>query len=73
MDHANWIFPSILHQCFNYVEDDTTVQMVSAEKQPFKGVENYFTDALLYQKIGKTSKDPLPDNDDSGNEADSES
>ena len=43
-----------------------------AEKQPFKGVENYFTDALLYQ-IDKTSKEPLPDNDDSGNEADSES
>ena len=38
-----------------------------------KGVENYFTDALLYQEIGKTSKEPLPDNDDSGNEADSES
>jgi len=71
--HANWIVPSNLHQCFKYVEDDTTVQTVFAEKQPFKGVENYFTDALLYQEIGKTSKEPLPDNDDSGNEADSES
>ena len=38
-----------------------------------KGVENYFTDALLYQEIGKTSKESLPDDDDSGNEADSES
>ena len=47
--------------------------MVFAEKQPFKGVENYFTDALLYQEIGETSKEPLLDNDDSGNEADSES
>jgi len=55
------------------MEDDTTVQMVFPEKQPFKGVENYFTDALLYQEIGKTSKEPLPDNDDSGNETDSES
>jgi len=35
-------------------------------------VKNYFTDALLYQKIGKVSKEPLPDNDDSGNEADLE-
>jgi len=43
------------------------------EKQPFKGVKNYFTDALLYQEIGKASKEPLPDDDDSGNEADSES
>jgi len=36
-------------------------------------VENYFTDALLYQEIDKTSKEPLPDNDDSGKEVDSES
>ena len=47
--------------------------MVFAEKQPFKGVENYFTDALIYQEISETSKEPLPDNDDSGNEADSKS
>ena len=71
--YANWIIPSTLHQCFKYVEDDATVQTVFAEKQPFKGVENYFTDALLYQETGETSKEPLPDNDDSGNEADSES
>jgi len=36
-------------------------------------VENYFTDTLLYQKIGKASKESLPDDDDSGNEVDSES
>ena len=55
------------------MKDDATVQTVFAEKQPFKGVENYFTDALLYQEIGETSKEPLPNNNDSGNEADSES
>jgi len=71
--HANWIIPSNLHQCFKYIEDDTTVQTVFAEKQPFKGVENCLTDALLYQEIGKTSKEPLPEHDDSGNETDSES
>jgi len=36
-------------------------------------VENYFTDALLHQEVSEMSKDLLPDNDDSGNEADSES
>ena len=36
-------------------------------------MENYFTDALLYQETGETSKEPLPDDDDNGNEADSES
>ena len=64
---------STLHQCFKYVEDDATVRTVFAEKQPFKGVKNYFTDALLYQEVSETSKESLPDNDDSGNEADSES
>ena len=73
MDPANWIVPSTLHQCFKYIEDDATVRTVFAEKQPFKGVKNYFTDALLYQETSETSKEPLPDNDDSGNEADSES
>ena len=43
-----------------------------AEKQPFKEVENYFTDALLYQKADKVAKESLLENDDSGNEEDSE-
>jgi len=46
--------------------------MVFAEKQPFKGVENYFTNALLYQEADKVAKEPLLESDDSGNEADSE-
>ena len=71
--HANWIVLSTLHQCFKYVEDDATIRTIFAEKQPFKGVKNYFTDALIYQEVSETSKDSLPDNDDSGNEADSES
>ena len=36
-------------------------------------MKNYFTDALLYQEVGETSKESLPNNDDSGNETDSES
>jgi len=36
-------------------------------------VENYFTDALLYQEIGETLKESLSDDDDSSNEVDSES
>ena len=67
--HANWIVPSTLHQCFKYVEDDATVRMVFAEKQPFKRVENYFTDALLYQEADKVAKEPLLESDDSGNKA----
>jgi len=36
-------------------------------------VKNYFIDALLYQEVNETSKDSLPNNDDSGNDVDSES
>ena len=46
--------------------------MVFAEKQPFKGVENYFTDALLYQEANEVAKEPLLEDDDSDNEVDSE-
>ena len=49
------------------------VQTVFAEKQPFKGVENYFTDIFLYEEANKVAKEMLLEDDDSGNEADSES
>jgi len=55
--HANWIIPSTLHHYFKYVEDNATVRTVFAEKQPFKGVENYFTDVLLYQEANKVAKE----------------
>jgi len=54
------------------VKDNATVRTVFAEKQPVKGVENYFTDALLYQEANKVAKEPLLEGNDSGNEPDSE-
>ena len=36
-------------------------------------MENYFTDALLYQEANKVSNESLPENNDSDNEADLES
>jgi len=48
-------------------------ELSSLRSNHSKGVENYFTDALLYQEVSEMSKDSSPDNDDSGNEADSES
>ena len=41
--------------------------------QSFKRVENYFTDSLLYKENGKVVKKSLPNDINSGNEADSES
>jgi len=46
--HANCIIFYTLHQCFKYVDDNAMVWMVFAEKQQFKGVKKYFTNALLY-------------------------
>jgi len=64
--------PFTLYQCFKYVDDKTMVRMVFAEIQPFKRVENYFTDSLLYRENGKVVEKLLPDDIDSANEANSE-
>ena len=49
------------------------VRTVFTEMQLFKGVENYFTDPLLYKENIRVVEKLLPDDIDSGNEADSES
>ena len=49
------------------------VRTVFTEMQPFKRVENYFTDYLLYRENDKVVNKLWPDDIDSGNEADSES
>jgi len=36
------------------------------------GVENFFTDSLLYQDSLKVVENPSPEDPDSGNEADAE-
>src|SRR4051812_13876629 len=48
--HRNHIVPSTLHQVMKYVDAQGQVRTLVAEQCPFKGVENYFTDALLYQE-----------------------
>ena len=46
--------------------------MLIAEKHPFKGVENYFIDSLLYQDSLETDENSKTEELDSGNEADVE-
>src|SRR4051812_44509355 len=48
--HRNHIVPSTLHQVMKYVDAQGQVHILIAEQRPFKGIENYFTDALLYQE-----------------------
>src|SRR3954469_17922141 len=70
--HKNHIMPSTLHQVMKYVDAQGQVCTLVAEQRPFKGVENYFTDALLYQdahEVVVQHKEEL----DLGNEADRES
>jgi len=43
-----------------------------AERHPLKGVENYFTDFLLYQNSLEMDENPQPEEPDYGNEADIE-
>lgn len=53
-----------------YVNQDGDVRTLVVDKQPFKGVENYYTDALLYTDSCKA--DPRPKELDSGDEVDIE-
>ena len=55
-----------------YIDESGRVQTLIAERHPFKGVENYFTDSLLYQESVETDEVPQPEEPDSGNEADTE-
>src|SRR2546429_285069 len=48
--HRNHIVTSTLHQVMKYVDDQGQVRTLVAEQRPFKGVEKYFTDVLLYQE-----------------------
>src|SRR5436190_19342522 len=70
--HRNHIVPSTLHQVMKYVDAQGQVHTLVAEQRPFKRVENYFTDALLYQEAHEVvmqEKEEL----ELGNKADRES
>lgn len=53
-----------------YINHDGKVRILVANKQPFKGVENYYTDAPLYMDPWKV--DLQPEVPDSNNEVDTE-
>jgi len=50
--------------------DEGEVRRLIAKKHPFKGIENYFTDSLLYQDSLETAENPSPEDPDFGNEVD---
>ena len=68
IDHHNSVVPSILHQVMKYANEQGRVRTLVAERHLFKGVENYFTDSLLYQDSLETDENLQPEELDSGNE-----
>ena len=55
-----------------YVDEDGKVRMLIAKRNLFKGVENYFTDSLLYQDSLDIDENPYREEPDPSNEADME-
>ncbi|KAJ6841569.1 uncharacterized protein M6B38_306780 [Iris pallida] len=51
--HDYMIVPSMLHQCFKYVDKYGFVRTKFADIDPFKGVESYYSDSCLYEKSKK--------------------
>ena len=70
--HRNSIILSTLHQVIKYVDEGRKVRILIAERHPFKGVENYLTDSLIYQDSLEADENPHPEEPDSGNKADME-
>ena len=55
-----------------YIGEDEKVRTLIEERHPFKGIENYFTDSLLYLDSLEADENPHPKEHDSGNETDIE-
>lgn len=68
--HRNGIAPSTFNQVMKYVDDWGKVQTLIIDQHQFKGIENYFTNSLLYQDQLESS--PKLEGPDFSNEADIE-
>jgi len=55
-----------------YIDEDRKVRTLIAKRYPFKGVESYFTESLLYQDSLEMNTNPQPEEPDSSNKADIE-
>ena len=70
--HRNSIVPSTLHQVMKYIDGSGKVRTLIAERHPFKGIENCFTNSLLYKDSLGPNENSQLEEPDSGNEADTE-
>ena len=53
-----------------YVGEDERLKTLITKRHPFKGVENYFTDSLLYQDSLEVDENSYQEELNSGNKAD---
>lgn len=53
--YTNMVVLSTLYQYMEYVDEDGEMHILIVEKQSFKGVENYFTNTLLYVESAKVA------------------
>jgi len=70
--HCNAIVLFTLHQEMKYIGEARKVRTLIFERHSFKGIENYFTDSLLYQEFLEVDENPHPEEPISRNEADME-
>lgn len=61
-----------LHQVMKYADEEGEIITLITKKQPFKGVENYFTNSLIYRYSLETTENPPLEDRNSNNEADIE-
>ena len=69
MDSSQLRRPLYSPSSHEVIDGDGKVRTLITERHPFKRIENYFTDSLLYQDSLKTDKNPQPEELDSDNEA----
>jgi len=58
MDSSLLNVPFTLHQVIKYTDRDGKIRTLIAERHPFKGEENYFTDSLLYIDSPEMNENP---------------
>ncbi|XXG82944.1 hypothetical protein AAC387_Pa10g0816 [Persea americana] len=51
--HENHVIPSMLHQCFKYVDSTVTVRRQFTDWKPFHGEGIYCSDVALYEEEGR--------------------
>src|SRR5436190_8877523 len=60
--HRNDLIPSSLHQVVKYIDQEGRLCTLVADSNPFKGLENYFTDAVHYQEMMEPGSEAASEN-----------